>query len=176
VPPRDLAKAKRLLKEAGAERVAFTVLVVNSPLELQVAQVIQSMVAEAGFDMKIQATEANTLTAATQKGDYEATIVFWSGRPDPDGNISIWLQCDGFLNWGKYCNPKLDEALAKARQTTVAADRLKFYKQAADIYLAERPHIFLYNIKWLWGTTAKLEGFTPGVDGIIRPQGMTLKP
>jgi len=176
VPPRDLAKAKRLLKEAGAERVAFTVLVVNSPLELQVAQVIQSMVAEVGFDMKIQATEANTLTAATQKGDYEATIVFWSGRPDPDGNISIWLQCDGFLNWGKYCNPKLDEALAKARQTTVAADRLKFYKQAADIYLAERPHIFLYNIKWLWGTTAKLEGFTPGVDGIIRPQGMTLKP
>ena len=176
VPPRDLEKAKRLLKEAGAERVAFTMLAANNPQDLQVAQVIQSMVAEAGFDMKIQATEARTLTDATQKGDYQATIVFWSGRPDPDGNISIWLQCDGFLNWGKYCNTKLDEALAAARRTTVPPERLKFYEQAASIYLADRPHIFLYNIKWIWGTTAKLEGFTPGVDGLIRPQGMVLKP
>ena len=175
-PARDLEKAKRLLKEAGAERAAFTMLVANSPQELQVGQVIQSMASEAGFDIKIQAMEARTLTDATQKGDYQATLVFWSGRPDPDGNISIWLQCDGFLNWGKYCNPKLDEALAGGRRSTVPEERLKFYKQAAAIYLADRPHIFLYNIKWIWGTTAKLEGFTPGVDGLIRPQGMVLKP
>jgi peptide/nickel transport system substrate-binding protein len=102
--------------------------------------------------------------------------VFWSGRPDPDGNISIWLQCDGFLNWGKYCNAELDDALAKGRQTTKPEQRLVQYKRAADIYLADRPHIFLYNIKWLWGTTAKLDGFSPGVDGHIRPQGMTLNP
>jgi len=176
VPPRDLDKAKRLLKEAGAEHPSLTLLAANSPLDLQVAQVVQSMVGEAGFDMKIQATEANTLTSATQKGDYQATLVFWSGRPDPDGNISIWLQCDGFLNWGKYCNAQLDDALAKARQTTKSEERLVQYKRAADIYLADRPHIFLYNIKWLWGTSAKLEGFAPGVDGLIRPQGMTLKP
>jgi len=175
VPPRDLDKAKHLLKEAGVEHPSFTLLAANSPVDLQVAQVIQSMIAEAGFDMKIQATEANTLTNATQKGDYQATLVFWSGRPDPDGNISIWLQCDGFLNWGKYCNPQLDDALAKARLTTDPAARLVQYKRAADIYLADRPHIFLYNIKWLWGTTAKLEGFSPGVDGLIRPQGMVLK-
>jgi len=175
VPPRDLDKAKRLLKEAGVEHPSFTLLAANSPVDLQVAQVIQSMIGEAGFDMKIQATEANTLTSATQKGDYQATLVFWSGRPDPDGNISIWLQCDGFLNWGKYCNPQLDDALAKARLTTDPAARLAQYKRAADIYLADRPHIFLYNIKWLWGTTAKLEGFSPGVDGLIRPQGMMLK-
>jgi peptide/nickel transport system substrate-binding protein len=176
VPPRDLDKAKRLLKEAGVEHPSFTLLAANSPIDLQVAQVIQSMVGEAGFDMKIQATEANTLTNATQKGDYQATLVFWSGRPDPDGNISIWLQCDGFLNWGKYCNAQLDDALSKGRQTTKPEERLVQYKRAADIYLADRPHIFLYNIKWLWGTTAKLDGFSPGVDGLIRPQGMTLKP
>jgi len=176
VPPRDLEKAKRLLKEAGAEHVAFTMTVANNPTELQGAQVVQSMIGEAGFDMKIQAVEANTLIAATQKGDYQAVYTFWSGRPDPDGNITIWQQCDGALNWSRYCNPATDAALAHARQVTDPAQRLKFYKEAADHYLADRAYLVLYHIKWIWGTTARLEGFTPALDGLIRPQGMTLKP
>ncbi len=176
VPPRDLAKAKRLLKEAGVEHPAFTFLIANNPIEQQVAQVIQSMAGEAGFEVKIEAAESNTLIAAATKGDYQATLVFWSGRPDPDGNISIWLQCDGSLNWSHYCNPKVDEALAKARQVTDPQQRLKFYKEAASQYLNDDAYIFLYHIKWIWGTTARLEGFSPGVDGLIRPQGLTLKP
>ena len=176
MPPRDLAKAKRLLGEAGLPHPAFTLLAVNSPVELRVAEVIQSMAAEAGFEVKIQANEANTLVAAGTKGDFQATIVIWSGRPDPDGNISIWLACDGFLNWGKYCDPKLDELLAKARRTTIVSERQTLYAEAASIYLAARPHIFLYHLKWLWGTSAKLDGFKPFPDGIIRLQGMTLRP
>jgi peptide/nickel transport system substrate-binding protein len=176
VPPRDLAKAKRLLAEAGVARPAFTLLSTNAPIDLRVAEVIQSMAGEAGFEVKIQANEANTLVAAASKGDFQATIVIWSGRPDPDGNISIWLACDGFLNWGKYCDPKLDALLAKARQTTVVSERQALYGEAAAIYLAARPHIFLYHLKWLWGVSAKLDGFTPYPDGIIRLQGMTLRP
>ena len=176
VPARDLDRAKRLLKEAGVEHPAFTMLIANSPLDQQVAQVVQSMVGEAGFEMKIESAEANTLVAAATKGDFQSTLVFWSGRPDPDGNISIWLQCDGSLNWAHYCNPKLDEALAKARQVTAPAERLKFYKDAAGLYLTDDAYLFLFHIKWIWGTTARLDGFSPGVDGLIRPQGMTLKP
>jgi peptide/nickel transport system substrate-binding protein len=176
VPSRDLAKAKRLLQEAGVPHPEFTLLTANAPIDLRVAEVIQSMAAEAGFAIKIQANEANTLVAAASKGDFQATIVIWSGRPDPDGNISIWLACDGFLNWGKYCDPKLDSLLAKARQTTVTQERQNLYAQAAAIYLTARPHLFLYHLKWLWGTTAKLDGFTPFPDGIIRLQGMTLRP
>jgi len=176
VPERDLAKAKRLLAEAGTPRVAFSIIVANSPIEQRVAEVIQSMAAEAGFQVKIQANEANTMVAAASKGDFQATIVIWSGRPDPDGNISIWLACDGFLNWGKYCDPKLEALLTKARQSTAVPERQDLYSQAAAIYLTARPHIFLYHLKWLWGTTARLDGFTPFPDGIIRLQGMNLRP
>jgi peptide/nickel transport system substrate-binding protein len=176
VPPRDLGKAKRLLAEAGEPHPAFTLLAANAPIDLRVAEVIQSMAAEAGFQVKIQANEANTMVAAASKGDFQATLVIWSGRPDPDGNISIWLACDGFLNWGKYCDPQLEALLAKARQSTAVAERQKLYAEAAAIYLAARPHLFLYHLKWLWGTTARLDGFTPFPDGIIRLQGMRLRP
>jgi peptide/nickel transport system substrate-binding protein len=148
----------------------------NSPLESHVAQVIQSMVSEAGFDMKIEVLEASTLTGNANKGNYEAAIVIWSGRADPDGNISIWLGCDGFLNWGKYCNQQLDGYLASARRKTDPALRLADYAAAARIYLDDRAHIFLYNYKWLWGVAEKVDGFSAHPDGIIRLQGVRLRP
>ena len=176
VPKRDLAKAKALLKEAGEMHPAFTLLAVNNPIDQQVAQVVQSMAKEAGFEVKLQAIEQNTLLAAATKGDYQATIVLWSGRADPDGNVAIWLACDGFLNWGKWCDKSFDDLLGKARATTVESERIALYKQASAIYLAERPHIFLYHLKWLWATSDKVEGFVPVPDGIIRLQGMRAGP
>lgn len=176
VPRRDVARARALLAELGTPRVPFTLMVANSPVDTQVGQVIQSMAAEAGFDVKLQATEAATLTATTASGDYQAALVIWSGRADPDGNISIWLACNGFLNWGKYCDPKLDTALAAARATTDVTERGKYYRQAADLYLAARPALFLYHFRWLWGVSQKVEGFVPYPDGIIRLQGVRLSP
>ncbi|HEY2621473.1 MAG TPA: ABC transporter substrate-binding protein [Acetobacteraceae bacterium] len=176
VPARDVAKAKTLLQEAHQEHPVFTLLIGNSPVEQQVGQVVQSMAGEAGFDVRLQAAEANALVAAGRAGDYQATIVIWSGRPDPDGNVAIWLACDGFLNWGKYCNPKLDDLLARARGVTDVAQRQALYRQLVDIYLADRPHIILYHAQWLWALSDQVSGFTPTPDGLIRPQGMTLAP
>ncbi len=122
----------------------FTLLVVNTPVDQQVGEVVQAMAAEAGFDIRVQALEAGALTAQTDRGAYEAAIAIWSGRADPDANVGVWLQCDGFLNWGKYCNPRLDDALAQARQRTEPGERRPLYKQASAIYLDERPHLFLY--------------------------------
>src|SRR4029077_4899542 len=51
VPSRDLANANRLLRESGVEHPAFALLVANSPIDQQVAQVIQSMVVEAVSEM-----------------------------------------------------------------------------------------------------------------------------
>jgi peptide/nickel transport system substrate-binding protein len=176
VPARDLANAKSLLKQAGQEHPAFSLLIGNSPVEQQVGQVIQSMADEVGFDVKLQSAEANALVAAGRAGNYHATIVIWSGRPDPDGNVAIWLACDGFLNWGKYCNPKFDDLLARARGVTDVAQRQALYRQLVDIYVADRPHLVLYHAKWLWALSDKVSGFVPTPDGLIRPQGMTIAP
>ncbi|MBV8654342.1 MAG: ABC transporter substrate-binding protein [Alphaproteobacteria bacterium] len=176
VPERDVAKAKRLLAEAGTPHVAFSIIVDTSSIEQRVAEIIQSMAGEAGFDVRIEVQEANTGVANGTKGNFDTTLVIWSGRPDPDGNISIWLACDGFLNWGKYCDPRLDDLLAKARHTTETGERAPLYNEAAAIYLAARSSLFLYHLKWIWGTTARLDGFAPYPDGIIRLQGMVLRP
>ncbi len=96
VPPRNVAAAKALLRQAGLDRVPFTLNVTNTPRELQLAEVIQSMVAEAGFDMTIRAHEVNAHIQTMNAGDYQASVVVWSGRADPDANVSLFLACDGF--------------------------------------------------------------------------------
>ncbi len=176
VPARDIAKAKALLQQAGMLHPAFTLLVGNSSVEQQAGEVLQAMAKEVGFILKLRAAEANAQVASARAGDYDATVVIWSGRPDPDGNVAIWLQCDGFLNWGKYCNPSFDALLAKARGVTDVAARQAAYRQVVDTYLRDRPHIVLYHAKWLWALSDKVSGFVPTPDGLIRPQGMAVAP
>ena len=55
-----------------------------------VAQVVQSMAAEAGFDMKIRLTEFATSLKQGETGEYQAYLIGWSGRTDPDGNLYIF--------------------------------------------------------------------------------------
>ena len=54
-------------------------LTLNEPDNLQAAEVIQSMAAEAGFDVHIQAMEFASSLQAPQRGDYQAYMIGWSG-------------------------------------------------------------------------------------------------
>lgn len=173
-PPRDPARARALLRESGQERVAFRLYVANAPVEMQVAQVIQAMSAEAGFEARITAMESSAMVAATQRGDYDAAVAIWSGRPDPDGNVAIWFASDGFLNWGRYRSEAMDAALAAARMVTDPAARRPLYRQVTERYLADRPHLVLYHHRWFWGLRAGVTGFVPSPDGLIRFAGLRL--
>ncbi len=172
VPKRDVAGARALLKAAGVDRVAFTLLVGNDAVNGQIAQVMQSMAAEAGFDIKIEQRESAAMVAGTRVGAYQAAMVIWSGRPDPDGNATIWASCAGFVNWGKYCNPRLDALFAQGAALTDPAARVPLYRQAVDIMQEDRSHMVLYHFTWLWGMSAKVSGFVPMPDGLMRPQGV----
>lgn len=176
VPPRDVAMARALLKEAGLDRVAVTLSIANNPVDQQTGTVIQAMAAEAGFDVALRTTEAVSGVEAARRGDFEAIIVIWSGRADPDGNVSLWVACDGFLNWGKYCNPQLDALLAQGRRITDPEQRVPIYREVAAILQRDRPHLVLYNPTWLWATSTAVDGFAPQPDGLIRLQGVRLRP
>jgi peptide/nickel transport system substrate-binding protein len=174
VPARDLTRAKALIAESGGGRVPVNLMIGSDPLDSRVAQVIQAMAGEAGFDVKITVTEAATLLGRITAGTYEMALLIWSGRADPDANVAVWVACDGFINWGKYCDGKLDDILRRARQSTDVAERKQLYAEAAAIYLPARPYLFLYHLKWFWGASAKLSGIVPHPDGIIRLQGLRL--
>ncbi len=174
VPPRDLAKAKALVKESGVTDPVLEFRVANVPRDRQVVEVIQSMAAEAGIQVKIIAGESNANIDAMTHGDYQAHLNNWSGRADPDANLSIYLACDSFQNWGKYCTPRFQEVLAQARAQTDLAKRQALYNEVVSIYAAERPMLFLYHVTWLFAHNAGIKGFVTVPDGLIRFQGISM--
>ena len=52
--------------------------------------------------------------------------------------------------------------------------RYKAYAEAAKIYLTDRPIIVMFHQIWVFAATKRLQGFTPYVDSLIRPAGLTL--
>jgi peptide/nickel transport system substrate-binding protein len=177
VPQRDVAKAKALLKEAGFENLAIAMMVPNTTEAQQVSQVLQSMVAEAGINMKLEVTEFATALDLAEKGEMEAFEIGWSGRTDPDGNLFNFVTCKGPVGYnnGLYCNEAVDKELTATRTVSDLEERKKHYAAAADILLKDLPIIYLYHRKWIYAFNKKVAGFTPFPDGLIRPQGLKLQ-
>jgi len=175
-PKRDVARAKALLKEAGVTGpLTLDFMVPNNPETRAVAEVIQSMAAEAGFDLKLRVTEFATSLNEAEKGNFQLYMLAWSGRTDPDGNIFSFASCKGPLNYGRYCDAGVDALLEKARTVTAAAERKALYEQVAAKWLTEGSVIYLYHRALLFAHAARLEGFKVMPDGLIRVTDLKLK-
>ena len=176
IRPRDIAKAKALLKESGATLPVSVDLMVPKGAENEaVAQVIQSMAAEAGFDLKIRLLEWATSLKQAQAGEYQMFLLGWSGRIDPDGNSYVFLHTKAPQNEAFYSNPEADKALEEARLVTDPAQRKAIYEKLTKIVLNDEPLIYLYHRKLLIAHTTKLEGYKQMPDGLVRVIGLKLK-
>jgi peptide/nickel transport system substrate-binding protein len=174
-PPRDLGKAKTLLRQAGVTPpVSLELLAPNQPDSLQVAEVIQSMAAEAGFDIHIVAMEMTAAGQVEQRGDYQTYLSGWSGRVDADGNTFQFLHSDQGNNFTGYSNPAVDSLLEQGRATTDTGERRVLYQQVWEVLRRDLPITFLYSPRNIVAMTAKLSGFRQVPDGMIRIQGMEM--
>jgi peptide/nickel transport system substrate-binding protein len=174
IPKRDLARAKALLKEAGVPNPGFTLMTPTTSDAQRTAQVVQAMAKEAGFDVKIQSTEFSTSLDLADKGQYDAYVLGWSGRADPDGNLFSFHACKQPLNYAGYCKAETDQLINQSRVTLDAAQRLKLFEQIAPQVTRERPIVYLYHRHWLWAYTGKLSGLRSVPDGLVRLQNLKM--
>jgi peptide/nickel transport system substrate-binding protein len=174
VRKRDVAKAKQLLREAGHATLTFTLIVPPERDRQEASLILQAMLAESGITMNIQTQENVTMLQAGRRGDFEAYFTFWSGRPDPDGNIYTHYTCNGAQNDSRYCNQEFDSLVSKARHVADPAERKKLYDKASEILVRDVPGIHLWHRRVFTGYSARVQGFTPYPDGIIRLRGLKL--
>jgi peptide/nickel transport system substrate-binding protein len=174
VAKRDLARARQLLKDAGQPSFSFTLVVPPERDRQEASLILQAMWAEAGITANLQTQENVTMLQSGRKGDFEAYFTFWSGRPDPDGNVYTFATCKGAQNDQHYCNTDVDALLTKARQVAEPAERKKLYDQATEIMAKEVPRLILWHRRVFTGFSTRVSGFTPYPDGIIRLRGLKL--
>jgi peptide/nickel transport system substrate-binding protein len=137
---------------------------------------VQAMTRDAGFDVKIQAAEFATSLNMADKGDFDAYVLAWSGRADPDGNLFSFDGCKQPLNYAGYCDAETDRLLDQSRTLRDPAERRKVFEQIAARVLKERPIVYLYHRNWLWAYDARLAGVREIPDGLLRVTGLKMAP
>lgn len=176
LPKRDLDGAKALLAAAGMPHPKLTLNIINNPVDTQTGEVLQAMAAEAGFEVTLNKGESVAQTQAAANGDYQAYLAIWSGRPDPDGNLSLWMRCGAPLNWTGWCNKDLQAALDRGAASLDPAARKAAYHDVNVQWMKDLPYTVLYHFTWFWGLSDRVTGFTPRPDGLVRPIGIDIKP
>ena len=173
---RDIAKAKALLKEAGVTLpVTVDYMIPKGAENEAVAQVIQSMAAESGFDIKIRAVEFATTFKQAQAGEFQIFQINWSGRIDPDGNSYIFMRSKAPQNDGGYSNPEADMLMEEGRATSNVEERKAIYQKLTKVLLDDLPIIYIYHRTLLIAHTKKLDGYRQMPDGLVRVVGLKFK-
>jgi peptide/nickel transport system substrate-binding protein len=176
VPKRDIAKARALMKEAGITKpLVLDFMVNNAPEGRAIAEMVQSMAAEAGFDIRLRVVEVATALKAGEDGDFQIYALTWSGRSDPDGNSVIYQTCGAPQNMAKYCDKEVDAWHQEARAATDLEARKAIYRKITERFLDRGWIMYLYHPQNLVAHTARLEGLRKVPDGILRVVDLKLK-
>jgi peptide/nickel transport system substrate-binding protein len=172
VPARDIDAAKALIAEVGGGAPKLEITYENSLSDGRVAQIIQSLASEAGFDVTLLPLETSSAIERYTAGNFQLYIGNWSGRADPDPTLYAFFAKDGAQNVNGYNNPKMDEILLAGRKEADVEKRKALYEQATDLYLSDLPTIPLYHSNWFYAAQAGIEGITIYPDGILRLTGV----
>jgi peptide/nickel transport system substrate-binding protein len=168
-PAQNIAEAKKLIAATELKTpVHVSLMLDNTPLELQVGSIIQSMAAQAGFDVTLQPLEFTTTLTKAAAGDFEMYQIGWSGRIDPDQNIfNDWYPGAG-LNYTGADYPALTNLLLEARASTSTAQRQALYTQAVQLMHQELNIIYLWYDKFFLGLRKNVTGVQYFPDGLVR--------
>ncbi len=163
----QLAKAQ-LAQAGNPNGFTFTLLGDNNPVTTQEMEAIQSELAKVGITMHIEPVDFTTLLTDAIGGNYQADLLGWSGRPDPDQNSYAFDTTGGSFNDPKYSNQQVDSLLLQAREATAQSQRKALYDQAASIVLHQAPYVFLVYPPVIQAWSPTVHGFSVYPDGLMR--------
>ncbi|MEO1222721.1 MAG: ABC transporter substrate-binding protein [Pseudomonadota bacterium] len=176
IPPRDPERARAILAEAGyTDPVPVEILVPNRPNTVRVAEMIQAMGSDAGFDVSLNVVEfASTLNLSDQ-GDFEVWGPIGPQTAiDPDDATFMSLHSTGDRNVGLYSNPDMDAAMEESRRVTDPEARRDVLRRVAEIITNDRTVIYLYHTRFIWAFNDNVEGFVAYPDGHLRVRGISV--
>lgn len=167
--PLDLKKAKALLAKAGlAEGFSTTIWTRPSgsllnPNPSLGAQMLQADLAKIGIKAEIRVIEWGELIRRAKAGEHDLLFMGWAGdNGDPDNFLSPLLSCDAVKsgeNYARWCNPKFQELISRAREVIDNDERARLYNEALKVYDDEQPWISMAHPKMFTAMRDNVEGY-----------------
>lgn len=174
--PRDVAKAKELLANAGyANGLTIKTLLYPTTSDVRRGEILKAQLAEAGVTLELVPTE---LTQAVQ--DYfvghkaPMFLSSWTGRPDPATTFTLMFNEKSFYNAGKAPAPEVDAAIAEANKATTIEERQPPLAKAAEIVNRKALYVPLVYRPFIVAYSNKAGGYQPNLLGKPKVAGMWL--
>lgn len=176
----DPELAKQLIEEAGYDPEADNkpILYFASPNfdtggEQEVAQAIEVMLEEVGFDVRlnIMSNAAFTTTVSRPGNNRDLMLV---GNAAGPSLLPLQYRCEWTGN-SYYCFEELDEISDAILQEIDPQKRLELWEQWWESYLELAPTITLYQVNRNYAMSEDLE-WSPRVDSWITPRNAELTP
>ena len=146
----DPAAGKKLLAAAGypdgftTDLWAMPVQRPYNPNAKRIAELMQADLAKIGIKAEIKSFEWGEYRKRMQSGEHQMGMLGWTGdNGDPDNFLNTLLGCAASKNNGsnvaKFCDPKFEELVQKAKVVTNIAERTKLYERAQVIFKEQAP-------------------------------------
>jgi peptide/nickel transport system substrate-binding protein len=141
----DLERARQLREESDYDGEELTIQVGQQfPQQVTIAEIIQEQLGEVGITASVQPRDFGSMISDLNAGEYDLTIVGWSGFVDPDDMMYLQFHSGETFNQSNYANDEVDQLLEQGRQAAGSREeRAAFYDDAVDIIAEEAPYTFL---------------------------------
>ena len=145
---RDVEAAKGLLKEAGAENLELSILVLPRQDARDIAQVIQQQLGAGGIKVNLLNKEIGEFVQDWKNSNFDMFVSANGGSPDPDEYFYRTFRTGGSTNVFKYNDTEIDGWLDEGRRLVDPADRKVVYDKVQKKLACEGPiaHIAYGNL------------------------------
>lgn len=144
--PFNSSESTKLLKAAGVNNLAFSILTVNDYQDQ--ALVIADNLRQAGIKTEIHVAEYATLRQRyLKKGQFQTCLLSRSVGPDPECILN-WGS-DGSFNFCRFKDKHVDELLDIGRRSMVESERKRTYGEIQTILASQQPFVFILQPKLL---------------------------
>ncbi len=176
-------KARELLQSAGwtdsdgdgvldkdGRKFAFTIVTnQGNDLRSKTGEIIQRRFKDVGVEVKLRVIEwATFLKEFINPGNFDATILGWTGGPEPD-QFNIWHSSKigpRQLNFIGFKNAEVDQLLEEGRRVFPPQQRKAYYDRFQEILAEEQPYTFLYIPEALPAVSKRFRRVEPAPAGI----------
>lgn len=135
------------VREKAGQPLTFRLLVTQSPIRGQFAQLIQEQLRQIGVQVEIERVENNLMGERARSGRFDALIQAWLTDPSPAASVPQTWTRQGFgqQNYGRYFNAAFERAVDRASLSAGTPAAVKAaWQEALTIINDDAPAVWLF--------------------------------
>ncbi|TYS17836.1 glutathione ABC transporter substrate-binding protein [Rossellomorea vietnamensis] len=144
----DFEKAKELVEANGYGEEQLTILTANTEAYMMMAEIAQSQLTEAGFNVEIESMEWGTFLDTTKEGNFDITFMGWSNST-ADGSELLYpnFHSDNIDSSNKvnYSNPEFDALVDESRQNVDQEVRQQKLDEANKLLVEDATAVIMHH-------------------------------